>query len=135
MKHKWINIFFLVMLACLAGSNWFTSISVWFYVALFVSYVSIQTYGSVVVSSQIFITTSCQGDKNSNAVAITFDDGPLPLMTEKILGILTAFNAPAAFFCIGNRAEKHPEIVRKIHTEGHIIGNHSFFHNSVSCIE
>ena len=116
------------MLVALAVSHWFIPVSGWYYGALVTIYIGIQTYGSMVVSSQIFIPTTCRGDRKSNAVAITFDDGPLPLLTEKILEILRTFNAPAAFFCIGSRVQKNPEIVKKIHTEGHIIGNHSFLH-------
>ena len=61
---------------------------------------------------------------------MTFDDGPLPGKTEQILRILREHQAPTAFFCIGNRMEKNPELVKQTHAEGHIIGNHSFSHSS-----
>jgi peptidoglycan-N-acetylglucosamine deacetylase len=57
-------------------------------------------------------------------VALTFDDGPHPTQTPRILEILRAHNAHATFFLIGNRAARHPEIVAAIRADGHEIGNH-----------
>jgi peptidoglycan-N-acetylglucosamine deacetylase len=61
-------------------------------------------------------------------VALTFDDGPDTLYTPLILDILARENVKATFFIIGNRALMHPEIVKREHNEGHIIGNHTFDH-------
>jgi len=70
--------------------------------------------------------------KNSNIdkdmIAITFDDEPHPEFTSKALGLLKKYNVKASFFCIGQHAEKYPELVQNILSEGHIIGNHSFSH-------
>ena len=61
-------------------------------------------------------------------MALTFDDGPLPFMTERILEILQRYDAPATFFCIGKRVQRHPDVTVKIHEQGHLIGNHTFLH-------
>jgi peptidoglycan-N-acetylglucosamine deacetylase len=61
-------------------------------------------------------------------VALTFDDGPDPVWTPKILDILKRENVPATFFVIGENAVSEPGIVRRIVAEGHEIGNHSFTH-------
>ncbi|GAA4323840.1 polysaccharide deacetylase family protein [Pontixanthobacter gangjinensis] len=61
------------------------------------------------------------------AVALSFDDGPVE-NTLEILDILDRYNAKAAFFCIGKKIEKHPEIFREIIKRGHIVGNHTFSH-------
>jgi peptidoglycan-N-acetylglucosamine deacetylase len=63
-----------------------------------------------------------------NKVFLTFDDGPTPIITEWTLDQLKKHNAKATFFCLGNNIEKHPEIVKRILSEGHSIGNHSFDH-------
>jgi peptidoglycan/xylan/chitin deacetylase (PgdA/CDA1 family) len=63
-----------------------------------------------------------------NKIYLTFDDGPTPLITEWVLGILKKENIKATFFCIGNNIEKHPEIFNKIIEAGHSIGNHTFNH-------
>ncbi len=63
------------------------------------------------------------------AVALTFDDGPHPQATPAILDILARHNVPAAFFVVGRHAARHPELVRRMQAEGHLVGNHSFDHD------
>jgi len=66
-------------------------------------------------------------DYPENAVALSFDDGPVE-NTLKILDILDEHNAKAAFFCIGRNIKKHPEIFQEIIKRGHIVGNHTYSH-------
>lgn len=61
-------------------------------------------------------------------VAITFDDGPNVLYTERLLDGLAERDVKATFFLLGERAEAYPEIVRRIAEEGHLIGNHTYSH-------
>ena len=61
-------------------------------------------------------------------VFLTFDDGPTPVITEKVLDILNQFEAKATFFCIGKNAHNHPQILDRILKEGHSIGNHTQTH-------
>lgn len=61
-------------------------------------------------------------------VALTFDDGPHPPYTDRLLDILAKHNVKATFFMIGNRIEKYPETVCRVIAEGHQIGNHSYSH-------
>lgn len=61
-------------------------------------------------------------------IYLTFDDGPIPEVTEFVLETLTKFNAKATFFCIGDNIRKHPQIFKKIIAEGHSFGNHTFNH-------
>ncbi|MGG7037055.1 MAG: polysaccharide deacetylase family protein [Flavobacterium sp.] len=63
-----------------------------------------------------------------NKVFLTFDDGPAPEITEWVLEQLKSYNAKATFFCVGENVEKHPEIFKKIISEGHGIGNHTYNH-------
>ncbi len=65
---------------------------------------------------------------SSNSIFLTFDDGPIPIVTEEVLKILETFQIKATFFCIGNNIQKHPEIFKRIIQEGHSIGNHTFNH-------
>jgi peptidoglycan/xylan/chitin deacetylase (PgdA/CDA1 family) len=59
---------------------------------------------------------------------LTFDDGPIPEITEFVLETLQQYNAKATFFCIGDNVRKHPEIFQKLLDAGHSIGNHTFNH-------
>jgi cellulose synthase/poly-beta-1,6-N-acetylglucosamine synthase-like glycosyltransferase/peptidoglycan/xylan/chitin deacetylase (PgdA/CDA1 family) len=69
-----------------------------------------------------------------NKIAITFDDGPDPVWTPKILDVLKEKNAKATFFLIGVEAEKYSSITKRIYAEGHEIGNHTFTHPDISDI-
>jgi peptidoglycan/xylan/chitin deacetylase (PgdA/CDA1 family) len=68
------------------------------------------------------------GPRNAKRVALTFDDAPDPRFTPAILDILARYDVCATFFVVGARAAKYPAIVKRIHKEGHIIGNHSYDH-------
>ena len=65
---------------------------------------------------------------NENKVFLTFDDGPIPEITEWTLEQLKKYDAKATFFCIGNNIEKHPDIFQKIIDDNHAVGNHTFNH-------
>ena len=65
-------------------------------------------------------------------VALTFDDGPDPTWTPKILDVLKKEGVKATFFMIGQPVADHPDIVRRVYAEGHEIGNHSFTHPNMA---
>ncbi|HEU5453636.1 MAG TPA: glycosyltransferase [Terriglobales bacterium] len=67
-------------------------------------------------------------------VAITFDDGPDPAWTPKMLDVLKAKHATATFFLIGVEGEKYPSLVQRIYDEGNEIGNHTFTHPDISAL-
>jgi peptidoglycan-N-acetylglucosamine deacetylase len=69
---------------------------------------------------------------NGPYIAMTFDDGPSPETTPRLLDILKQRNIKATFFMIGQNAERNPEIVKRILAEGHEIGNHSWTHPQLS---
>src|SRR5580692_7838512 len=71
---------------------------------------------------------------SSNKVALTFDDGPDPEWTPKILDVLKRENAKATFFLIGIQTDRFSGIAKRIYDEGHTIGNHTFTHPDVSNI-
>ncbi|HET9418709.1 MAG TPA: glycosyltransferase, partial [Chthoniobacterales bacterium] len=79
-----------------------------------------------------FPTLYHQGAGGEHQVAITFDDGPDPHWTPKILDILKAANLKAAFFLTGVNAERYPALVRRIVNEGHEIGNHTYYHPNLA---
>ena len=79
-----------------------------------------------------FPTLYHQGAGGEHQVAITFDDGPDPRWTPKILDILKAANVKATFFVVGVNAERYPALVRRIVDEGHEIGNHTYYHPNLA---
>jgi peptidoglycan/xylan/chitin deacetylase (PgdA/CDA1 family) len=61
-------------------------------------------------------------------VALTFDDGPWPGTTRRLLGVLRRMRVRATFFVVGRQVQEHPALLRAIAEAGHAIGNHSFSH-------
>lgn len=62
------------------------------------------------------------------AVYLTFDDGPIPEVTPKVLEILARYNVKATFFMVGENIDKHPDVFRQVIEAGHAIGNHTYNH-------
>ena len=69
-----------------------------------------------------------RGDRARRVLHLSFDDGPHPEHTPRLLDLLAAHDARATFFLIGREAERHPDVVRRILDAGHALGNHSWSH-------
>lgn len=67
---------------------------------------------------------------DSSKIAFTFDDGPNPIYTPQLLDLLKKWDIKATFFVLGSKAEKYPELILRIHNEGHLIGIHNYVHRS-----
>ena len=67
-------------------------------------------------------------DKRDRTIYLTFDDGPIPIVTPFVLNILEQYKAKATFFCIGENVTKHTDIFANVKAAGHTIGNHTFNH-------
>lgn len=67
-------------------------------------------------------------DVDTRKIAITFDDGPHPYYTEQLLDGLKERGAKASFFVMGKQAEAYPELILRMHEEGHLVGNHTYSH-------
>jgi peptidoglycan/xylan/chitin deacetylase (PgdA/CDA1 family) len=65
---------------------------------------------------------------NEKVLYLTFDDGPDPVSTPRLLNILKTFDIKALFFCDGRAAEKFPDLINQIRSQGHQIGNHGYSH-------
>jgi peptidoglycan-N-acetylglucosamine deacetylase len=74
---------------------------------------------------RIFLT---QGPWRSGSVCLTFDDGPHPELTPRLLDLLAENSVRATFFVIGREAEKFPQLVRRMVDDGHCVGSHSYSH-------
>lgn len=64
-------------------------------------------------------------------MALTFDDGPSPVYTEEILGILAEYGVRATFFVVGENAERYGDLIRAEYEAGHEIGNHTYSHQNL----
>ena len=68
------------------------------------------------------------GDRDKKKIYLTFDDGPVPGVTDYILDVLSELDVKATFFCVGENIKKNPEVFKRIVQEKHGIGNHTFNH-------
>lgn len=87
-----------------------------------------QPVDMTILQKQYPDTFILRGPTDQKRIALTFDDGPDPRFTEDVLNILNQYNVSGTFFLMGSRAIAYPEIVERINNEGHVIGNHTYFH-------
>lgn len=84
-------------------------------------------YGAAYPRSQLFGSTICRTNSPCK-LALTFDDGPNPAITPKLLNLLDQYKARATFFVIGKFARECPELVKETAARGHVVGNHTDAH-------
>ncbi|MFH6997957.1 polysaccharide deacetylase family protein [Flavobacterium sp. FlaQc-57] len=127
--HKNISLFFLFLLLLLVLLNLYTAISWLWFIAIVLIWLGINAVGSARISSNYHVKAYCNNpSETEKKIALTFDDGPSEFTLE-VLELLKKYNAKATFFCIGKNIEIHPEIVKQIIAEGHLLGNHSYSHS------
>ena len=126
--HKTL-LFFLSVLLILTCLSFFWAIGFGYFVATGLIWFGVVLYGSANIGSNYHVRAYCKNpSETARNIAITFDDGPNP-MTLQILEILKNHQATATFFCIGKNIETHPQILKRIVDEGHVVGNHSYSHS------
>lgn len=70
--------------------------------------------------------------RRAGELALTFDDGPNPAWTPRLLDVLAEHDVKATFFMLGSRAQREPALVQRVAAEGHLIGNHSWSHPNLA---
>jgi peptidoglycan-N-acetylglucosamine deacetylase len=129
LKHS-ILIFFCITAAVLSSVIFWETDYLWLVLtAIALLFVGVTAYGSAQIQANYFVKSINKG--GMKAISLTFDDGPDPDSTPRILDTLKEYNLKATFFVIGNKAAKHPELMQRIVEEGHVVGNHSYSHSYV----
>ena len=85
---------------------------------------------SLMPTTSFFLPVVSRGPPEKGAVALTFDDGPDPASTLKLLALLSRYDATATFYVNGCRAEQFPDLIHQMIARGHTIGNHSYSHDN-----
>ena len=80
------------------------------------------------IIKKLFSNYSWDFPNTENKIYLTFDDGPTPEITEWVLEVLKKHNVKATFFCIGDNIVKHPVVFKKVISERHAVGNHTYNH-------
>ncbi len=84
--------------------------------------------GSVLTNTGVLVEEKDGGQEDIKQIALTFDDGPHPYYTEQLLDGLKERGVVATFFVTGEHASLHPEVIKRMQQEGHLIGNHTYSH-------
>lgn len=121
----WITGLFLLGGGLVVGLPSEHRVLIW--ILLGVSYLALCGYAAATLSSPI-LGRCINRVESSDRVALTFDDGPTAAGTGEVLDLLAERGVQANFFCIGQQVERHPALVQRMHTEGHLVGNHSYRH-------
>ena len=122
------SILFAILLAGLIAYHILHGVPIFYYVILLFVYLLILAYGSYFIQAGFYIESICSAKTDKKEIALSFDDGPANQYTPAILELLSQYNIQAAFFCIGSRIPNNEALFRKLHENGHIIGNHSYSH-------
>jgi peptidoglycan/xylan/chitin deacetylase (PgdA/CDA1 family) len=101
----------------------------WLAATVLFAYVGFMTLGVLRLSLRMFVDAIVRGPKGARGVVLTFDDGPDPVWTPKVLDVLDEAGVKATFFVIGRKVRKYPKVARAIVDRGHTIGMHSFRHD------
>lgn len=130
LRRKVVNTITLVVLLALVMLSFFVPIPWWTYALLVLGWFLTTLFGSFFIGWNYHLQ-SLHSHKNSedNWVSITFDDGPNPEFTPKVLRLLKEHGAKATFFCIGQHIKNHPKIMKQILADGHSVGNHTYSHS------
>jgi peptidoglycan/xylan/chitin deacetylase (PgdA/CDA1 family) len=88
----------------------------------------------VVLAHDLRLHRLVRGQRARKQIAITFDDGPHPAYTPRLLEILKQYHAKATFFVVGEQAEQHPELIKAEIADGHCVANHTYHHVNLTRI-
>lgn len=131
LRFKTTNLIFVGAFVLLLLASFFFTVSLSVFLLLFVLWIIITAFGSFQIQWNYHVKSLHSNIAISkNEVAITFDDGPNPEYTLRVLSLLKQYNAKATFFCVGKNIASHPEIFKQILAEGHTVGNHTYSHSN-----
>src|SRR5690554_181032 len=132
LNFKTVNSLALIILISSIVAYFLIGLSLWWFILLGLFWFLLTALGSGKIGWNYHIKAlNSHPSVSKNQVAITFDDGPHPNYTPKVLNLLKKYQAKATFFCIGLHIESHPKLLNKIINEGHTVGNHTYSHNNM----
>lgn len=130
LTYKFVRPAFYFALLVIGVGYYFYEWNVWIWGSLVLAvYFAFICWGAYFIHSGFFLTAICKGKPEIKEIAITFDDGPNREVTPLVLDLLNRMDAKATFFCIGKNISENEDILKRLHIEGHTLGNHSWSHS------
>lgn len=129
MTFRTTRIGFIIVSSVIGLLHYFFGISLCWLIAPTMIVAVLLVYGSGAIQSNFHAKVYCYGNTPEKEIALTFDDGPNPAYTPKVLSLLAEYQAPAAFFVIGKHIHGNESILKQIDADGHTIGNHTYTHS------
>jgi peptidoglycan/xylan/chitin deacetylase (PgdA/CDA1 family) len=126
-KFQLLNIVSLLILLVILTARGQVVVSI---LLLALAYFIILAIGSFFIRFNFYLKSLNKGDTNQKKIALTFDDGPDPETTPKVLSVLEKHKVKATFFCIGKKINQNEDLLQKADKSGHLLGNHSFSHSA-----
>ena len=126
-SYQYISILFTLIVVGMAYAANSGVISWWWLPGLAISYFVFLYFAVTQIQWNYYITSINKGNNTGKLIALTFDDGP-NTETGAILDILKKEDVQAAFFCIGKHITSEPQKALRMHEEGHVLANHSYYH-------
>lgn len=127
LTHRFNSILHLFVIVLITFFAAYQQLSFWWILVPVFSFLAIAAYGSSNIRANYHLYSVCDGKEKG--ISLTFDDGPTTF-TPAVLDLLQQYQVKATFFCIGKQVRQHPEILQRIISEGHTVGNHTFHHSS-----
>lgn len=132
MRYRLSLILFLTASALLLAAHGFWGWSLWWLLLPLLLFTGLAVYGSIRIEANFYLPSLNRlPDAAGRTLCLTFDDGPDPEVTPRILDILKAKGVKAVFFVIGKQIPGQEALLRRIAEEGHQVGNHSFSHHAL----
>lgn len=125
------SIAFLILLALFSLLSMSAGSGYWMIALPVAAYIGMLVFGSVFVCSGFYLKAFCEKETTEKVIALTFDDGPDPEVSPRVLDLLKEHGVKAVFFCIGEKVGNNRDIVTRMMEEGHLIGNHSYAHSAL----
>jgi peptidoglycan/xylan/chitin deacetylase (PgdA/CDA1 family) len=129
LNNRIFHIIFIILILLWIRVDRFLHIGANAYGWILLLYLSVLFCGTYFIRMGFFMKSVCSVKTDERIIALTFDDGPDPARTKRILDILKDNEVEAAFFCIGHNIPGNEQILKRIIEEGHMIGNHSYSHD------
>jgi peptidoglycan/xylan/chitin deacetylase (PgdA/CDA1 family) len=129
LNHRNVNIFFIIFILIWILLDSYYHLSPAAYGWILLVYVSLLFCGSYFIQWGYFFKSVCSAPGREKEIALSFDDGPESSLTPDILDLLKEKKIETIFFCIGKKIPGRENVLKRIISEGHLIGNHSYSHH------